>query len=187
MSKAYEMVIGLETHWSCARGASVFCACPNVFGAEPQHAMYAPCAWACRGRCRCSTRRCCAMRAMAGMALGCHVHHRSRFEPARITSIPTCPQARIRSASFYRPLCEGGALTIQSQPGRKKRVGSHPHPYRGGRQASFCMTRQTARRAGHEPLRRPADRDRIRAGYPLRRGSGGLPAQRCGPFSPIRA
>ena len=35
MSKAYEMVIGLETHVELRTRSKVFCACPNVFGAEP--------------------------------------------------------------------------------------------------------------------------------------------------------
>ena len=35
MSKAYEMVIGLETHVELRTKSKVFCACKNAFGAEP--------------------------------------------------------------------------------------------------------------------------------------------------------
>ena len=58
--------------------------------------------------------------AMAGMALGCHVHHRSRFDRKNYF-YPDLPKA-YQISQFYRPLCEGGALTIQTSQG-EKRVG----------------------------------------------------------------
>ena len=85
MSKAYEMVIGLETHVELRTRSKVFCACPNVFGAEP-NTHVCPVCMGLPGALPVFNAQVLRYAAMAGMALGCHVHHRSRFDPRRIRS-----------------------------------------------------------------------------------------------------
>ena len=101
MSKAYEMVIGLETHVELRTRSKVFCACPNVFGAEP-NTHVCPVCMGLPGALPVFNAQVLRYAAMAGMALR---HRRGpplapppAASTARITSIPTCPR-RIRSAS----------------------------------------------------------------------------------------
>lgn len=119
MSKAYEMVIGLETHVELRTRSKVFCACPNVFGAEP-NTHVCPVCMGLPGALPVFNAQVLRYAAMAGMALGCHVHHRSRFDRKNYF-YPDLPKA-YQISQFYRPLCEGGTLTIQTSQG-EKRVG----------------------------------------------------------------
>ena len=79
MSKAYEMVIGLETHVELRTKSKVFCACKNAFGAEP-NTHVCPVCMGLPGALPVFNAQVLRYAAMAGMALGCHVHHRSRFD-----------------------------------------------------------------------------------------------------------
>ncbi|MBS6750639.1 MAG: Asp-tRNA(Asn)/Glu-tRNA(Gln) amidotransferase subunit GatB, partial [Firmicutes bacterium] len=119
MSKAYEMVIGLETHVELRTKSKVFCACKNAFGAEP-NTHVCPVCMGLPGALPVFNEQVLRYAAMAGMALGCHVHHRSRFDRKNYF-YPDLPKA-YQISQFYRPLCEGGALTIQTSRG-EKRVG----------------------------------------------------------------
>ena len=119
MSKAYEMVIGLETHVELRTKSKVFCACENAFGAEP-NTHVCPVCMGLPGALPVFNAQVLRYAAMAGMALGCHVHHRSRFDRKNYF-YPDLPKA-YQISQFYRPLCEGGALTIQTSQG-EKRVG----------------------------------------------------------------
>jgi len=56
--------------------------------------------------------------AMAGFALNCHVHHVSRFDRKNYF-YPDLPKA-YQISQFYRPICEGGWLTVQTAAGEKK-------------------------------------------------------------------
>ena len=55
---------------------------------------------------------------MAGFALNCHVHHVSRFDRKNYF-YPDLPKA-YQISQFYRPICEGGWLTVQTAAGEKK-------------------------------------------------------------------
>ncbi len=119
MNRAYEMVIGLETHVELRTRSKVFCACENTFGAEP-NTHVCPVCMGLPGALPVFNAQVLRYAAMAGMALGCHVHHRSRFDRKNYF-YPDLPKA-YQISQFYRPLCEGGALTIQTGAG-EKRVG----------------------------------------------------------------
>ena len=69
MSKAYEMVIGLETHVELRTRSKVFCACPNVFGAEP-NTHVCPVCMGLPGALPVFNAQVLRYAAMAGMALG---------------------------------------------------------------------------------------------------------------------
>ena len=43
MVNDYEMIIGLETHVELKTARKVFCACPNVYGAEPNTCVCPTC------------------------------------------------------------------------------------------------------------------------------------------------
>lgn len=135
------MVIGLETHVELRTRSKVFCACPNVFGAEP-NTHVCPVCMGLPGALPVFNAQVLRYAAMAGMALGCHVHHRSRFDRKNYF-YPDLPKA-YQISQFYRPLCEGGALTIQTSQGEN--AWALPASISRRTQASFCMTRQTARR-----------------------------------------
>lgn len=107
------------------------------------------------------------------MALGCHVHHRSRFDRKNYF-YPDLPKA-YQISQFYRPLCEGGALTIQTSQG-EKRVGiTRIHIEEDAGKLLHDEANGTALDMNRCGV--PLIEDRLRAGHPLGRGGGGLPAQ----------
>ncbi len=119
MSQTYEMVIGLETHVELRTQSKVFCACANEFGAEP-NTHVCPVCMGLPGALPVFNAQVLRLAAMAGMALGCHVHHRSRFDRKNYF-YPDLPKA-YQISQFYRPLCERGALSVQTSRG-EKRIG----------------------------------------------------------------
>ena len=118
MSKAYEMVIGLETHVELRTRIKVFCACPNVFGAEP-NTHVCPVCMGLPGALPVFNAQVLRYAAMAGMALGCHVHHRSRFDRKNYF-YPDLPKA-YQISQYDMPLCKGGYVDIVAD-GEKTRV-----------------------------------------------------------------
>lgn len=116
---AYEMVIGLETHVELKTRTKVFCACPNQYGAQPNTNVCPTCT-GLPGALPVFNAEVLRLAAVAGMALGCHVHHRSRFDRKNYF-YPDLPKA-YQISQFYRPLCERGALCVQTSAG-EKRIG----------------------------------------------------------------
>jgi len=51
----YEPVLGLEVHVELSTATKMFCGCATAFGAQP-NTQVCRSVWACRVRCRCSTR-----------------------------------------------------------------------------------------------------------------------------------
>ena len=119
LQQTYEMVIGLETHVELRTRTKIFCACQNVFGAEP-NAHVCPVCMGLPGALPVFNEQALRYAAMAGMALNCRVHHRSRFDRKNYF-YPDLPKA-YQISQFYRPLCEGGFLTVQTAVG-EKRIG----------------------------------------------------------------
>lgn len=119
LPQAYEMVIGLETHVELRTRTKIFCACENVFGAEP-NTRVCPVCMGLPGALPVFNEQVLRYAAMAGMALNCHVHHRSRFDRKNYF-YPDLPKA-YQISQFYLPLCEGGSLSVQTAAG-EKRVG----------------------------------------------------------------
>ncbi len=113
----WEMVIGLETHVELNTESKVFCTCKTVFGAEP-NTHVCPVCMGLPGALPVFNERVLHHAAMAGFALNCHVHHVSRFDRKNYF-YPDLPKA-YQISQFYRPICEGGWLTVQTAAGEKK-------------------------------------------------------------------
>ncbi|MEA4927511.1 MAG: Asp-tRNA(Asn)/Glu-tRNA(Gln) amidotransferase subunit GatB [Candidatus Limiplasma sp.] len=113
----WEMVIGLETHVELSTQSKVFCTCPTAFGAEP-NTHVCPVCMGLPGALPVFNEQVLRYAATAGFALHCHVHHRSRFDRKNYF-YPDLPKA-YQISQFYRPLCEGGWLTVQTSAGERK-------------------------------------------------------------------
>jgi len=113
----WEMVIGLETHVELNTKSKVFCTCDTAFGAEP-NTHVCPVCMGLPGALPVFNEVVLHHAAMAGFALNCHVHHRSRFDRKNYF-YPDLPKA-YQISQFYRPICEGGWLTVQTSAGEKK-------------------------------------------------------------------
>lgn len=119
VKSVYEMVIGLETHVELRTRSKIFCSCENAFGAEP-NTYVCPVCMGLPGALPVFNEQVLHYAAMAGMALNCHIHHRSRFDRKNYF-YPDLPKA-YQISQFYRPICENGHLTVQTGAG-EKRVG----------------------------------------------------------------
>lgn len=116
---SWEMVIGLETHVELSTQSKIFCSCKTDFGAEP-NTHVCPVCMGLPGALPVFNEAVLRRAAMAGYALNCHVHHRSRFDRKNYF-YPDLPKA-YQISQFYRPLCEGGWLTVQTTAG-ERRIG----------------------------------------------------------------
>ncbi len=114
---SWEMVIGLETHVELNTESKVFCACKTTFGAQP-NTHVCPVCMGLPGALPVFNERVLHHATMAGFALNCHVHHVSRFDRKNYF-YPDLPKA-YQISQFYRPICEGGWLTVQTEAGEKK-------------------------------------------------------------------
>ena len=114
---SWEMVIGLETHVELSTRSKIFCTCQTDFGAEP-NTHVCPVCMALPGALPVFNEEVLHRAAMAGYALGCHVHHVSRFDRKNYF-YPDLPKA-YQISQFYRPICEHGQLTVQTAAGERK-------------------------------------------------------------------
>ena len=115
----WETVIGLETHAELATRTKIFCSCTTRFGGEP-NTHCCPICTGMPGTLPMVNRKVVEYACRAGLALNCEITRRSRFDRKNYF-YPDLPKA-YQISQFYRPLCEGGALTIQTSQG-EKRVG----------------------------------------------------------------
>ncbi len=118
----------------------------------------------------------------AGLALGLRRSARRASSRARTTSTRTCPRAT-RSRSTSCPSARAARVAVHRRR-RDAAVAAHPHPHGGGR-GQERPRRRRRRRLGVDLNRAgvPLLGDRHRAGPPLRRRGGRVPAARCAPSS----
>ena len=119
MNHNFETVIGLEVHAELRTATKIFCACPNVFGAEPNTLCCPVCAGLPGGVPRLN-RSAVEKAITAGLALNCEIASVCRMDRKQYF-YPDLPKAYQISQNEY-PICKNGYLEIETDGG-KKRIG----------------------------------------------------------------
>ena len=119
MNHNYETVIGLEVHAELRTATKIFCACPNVFGAEPNTLCCPVCAGLPGGVPRLN-RVAVEKAIIAGLALNCEIASVCRMDRKQYF-YPDLPKAYQISQNEF-PICKNGYLDIETDGG-KKRIG----------------------------------------------------------------
>ncbi len=113
----YETVIGLEVHAELNTATKIFCACPNVFGAEPNTLCCPVCA-GLPGALPRLNRSAVEKAITAGLALHCEIASVCRMDRKQYF-YPDLPKAYQISQNEY-PICKNGYLEIETAHGRKR-------------------------------------------------------------------
>ena len=115
-SKDYEMTVGLEVHVELKTKTKVFCACPTDFGAEP-NTQCCPICMGAPGVLPALNARAVEYAIKAGLALGCEISDRCRFDRKNYF-YPDLPKAyQITQLDF--PLCRNGHLEVETKGDKK--------------------------------------------------------------------
>lgn len=113
----WELVVGLETHVELDTRTKLFCGCARVFGAPPNQSV-CPVCMGLPGALPTLNRQAVRLAAVAGLALGCRVRPRSRFDRKHYF-YPDLPKGyQITQAD--EPLCEDGFLTVTTEAGERR-------------------------------------------------------------------
>ena len=115
----YEVVIGLECHVELATASKMFCACPTVFGGEP-NTRTCPVCLGEPGSLPVANRRAVEYTMMIGLALGCEIAPHSLFHRKNYF-YPDMPK-NYQISQYDLPLCVGGHLEVDVA-GESRRVG----------------------------------------------------------------
>ena len=117
---AYEVVIGLECHVELSTRTKMFCACANVFGAEPNTNTCAVCLGH-PGTLPVPNREAIARIIKIGLALGSEIAPHSVFHRKNYF-YPDMPK-NFQISQYDLPICVGGSLAIELAGGATKTVG----------------------------------------------------------------
>ena len=107
--KAYEMVIGLETHVELSTKTKIFCPCTTAFGGEPN----THCCPVCTGQpgsLPVLNKSVVEYAVTAGLALNCRINMRSIMARKHYV-YPDLPKA-YQISQYEQPLCEGGWVEL---------------------------------------------------------------------------
>jgi aspartyl-tRNA(Asn)/glutamyl-tRNA(Gln) amidotransferase subunit B len=118
-ARRYETVIGIETHCELGTATKMFCACPTVFGAEP-NTQVCPVCLGEPGSLPVANGRAVEYAARIGLALHCRVAERSQFHRKNYF-YPDMPK-NYQISQYDEPLCVDGWLDVDVE-GEVRRVG----------------------------------------------------------------
>mgnify|MGYP001770825980 FL=1 len=119
-SHGLELTIGVEVHVELSTATKMFCACPNVFGGEP-NTRICPVCLGLPGSLPVLNRKAVELAIRVGIALHseiaevCLFHRKNYFYP----DMPKNYQI----SQYDEPLCRGGYLDVPLPDGTSKRVG----------------------------------------------------------------
>jgi aspartyl-tRNA(Asn)/glutamyl-tRNA(Gln) amidotransferase subunit B len=106
----YETVIGIETHCELATATKMFCACPTVFGAEP-NTQVCPVCLGEPGSLPVTNSRAIEYATRIGLALNCRIAERSQFHRKNYF-YPDMPK-NYQISQYDEPLCIDGHLDVE--------------------------------------------------------------------------
>lgn len=115
--KGYEMVIGLEVHCELKTKTKIFCACPTAFGAKP-NTQCCPICMGMPGTLPVLNKQVVDYAIKAGLATGCTIARYSK-QDRKNYFYPDLPKA-YQISQYDLPLCEKGALEIETEEGSKQ-------------------------------------------------------------------
>jgi aspartyl-tRNA(Asn)/glutamyl-tRNA(Gln) amidotransferase subunit B len=118
-ARRYETVIGIETHCELGTATKMFCACPTVFGAEP-NTQVCPVCLGEPGSLPVANGRAVEYAARIGLALHCRIAERSQFHRKNYF-YPDMPK-NYQISQYDEPLCVDGWLDVDVE-GEVRRVG----------------------------------------------------------------
>jgi len=109
--ESYEAVIGLEVHVELSTQSKMFCGCRNEFGAQP-NTLVCPVCLGMPGTLPVVNRRAVEFLCKTGLALGCTVAARSKFDRKNYF-YPDMPK-NYQISQYDMPLTTGGAVQLPS-------------------------------------------------------------------------
>jgi aspartyl-tRNA(Asn)/glutamyl-tRNA(Gln) amidotransferase subunit B len=118
-ARRYETVIGIETHCELSTATKMFCACPTVFGAEP-NTQTCPVCLGEPGSLPVANGRAVEYAARIGLALHCRIAERSQFHRKNYF-YPDMPK-NYQISQYDEPLCVDGWLDVDVE-GELRRIG----------------------------------------------------------------
>ena len=180
MAKQYETVIGLEVHVELATKTKIFCGCSTAFGAEP-NTHTCPVCTGMPGSLPVLNRQVVEYAMGVGLATDCEITRLCKFDRKNYF-YPDNPQ-NYQISQLYLPICRNGRVEIETAAG-KKYVGNPRDPHGGGRGKADPRRMGGHFPGGLQPLRRPADRDRVGAGH-AERGRGDRLPGKAAPADPV--
>ena len=114
----WETVIGLETHVELSTATKIFCSCTTAFGGAP-NTHCCPVCTGMPGALPVLNEKVLEFAVKAGLALGCTITHRSRFDRKNYF-YPDLPKA-YQISQLYLPIARNGAVDI----GGGRTIGIH--------------------------------------------------------------
>jgi len=116
----FEPVIGLEVHCQLKTATKMFSGATTVFGREP-NSQVDTVSLGLPGALPVINARAVELAVRAALALGCDIHHHSKFDRKHYF-YPDLPKG-FQISQFDEPYCTGGGVTIDMEDGSTKYIG----------------------------------------------------------------